>query len=598
MEGVPSDGCKNVEELMNFDIYSGLCDSPSTIDQMIASFALSPLQSMPTSQEPFDEFNGIEQNNVDFPTLDVSSYHGGNSMMFQPMNIEFDIPTDSVNGDDSCAKRCNNAFQQKMLHTEKCVIARQLAPTLAEKMLRVLSLFIESYGGGILAQFWVPIKRGNLYVLSTCDQPYLLDQILSGYREVSRAYTFNAEAKQGYFLDVPGRVFTSKIPEWTSNAVYYNNSEYLRVQHSVKHEVRGSIALPIFEGDPLETSCCAVLEFVTTKEKANFDLEMENVFRALQAMNLRSTTPPRLYPLCFSNNQRAALAEITNVLQAVCHAHRLPLALTWIPCCYTKVEEDTACYVNDRDMQGFVHACAQNYLEEGQGIVGKALELNQPFFFSDVKNYDISEYPLVHHARKFALNAAVAIRLRSTYTGDDDYILELFLPLNMKGSTEHQLLLNNLSCTMQRICNSLRTVSDAEVVGAVGCKVGSQKGSVMNFPPVASSGRTSQHEFDEILNSIEQMPLNESGLIPLGSERDGPTEQIYPLGEQETMEIDGLNNGKNVVSVEETQITGKKGTRKTLEREFGKLESSISFDDLKQQFGRKLEDAAENLGMS
>lgn len=65
---------------------------------MIASFALSPLQSMPTSQEPFDEFNGIEQNNVDFPMLDVSSYHGGNSMMFQPMNIEFDIPTDSVNG--------------------------------------------------------------------------------------------------------------------------------------------------------------------------------------------------------------------------------------------------------------------------------------------------------------------------------------------------------------------------------------------------------------------------------------------------------------------------------------------------------------------
>lgn len=188
-----------------------------------------------------------------------------------------------------------------MLDTEKCVIARRLAPTLAEKMLRVLSLFKESYGGSILAQFWVPIKRGNLYVLSTCDQPYLLDQILSGYREVSRAYTFNAEAKPGYFLDVPGRVFTSKIPEWTSNVVYYNNSEYLRVLHSVKHEVRGSIALPIFEGDPLEASCCAVLEFVTTKEKANFDLEMENVFRALQAMNLRSTTPPRLYPQAVCN---------------------------------------------------------------------------------------------------------------------------------------------------------------------------------------------------------------------------------------------------------------------------------------------------------
>jgi hypothetical protein len=78
----------------------------------------------------------------------------------------------------------------------------------------------------------------------------------------------------------------------------------------------------------------------------------------------------------------------------------------------------------------------------------------------DVNNYDISEYPLVHHARKFGLNAAVSIRLRSTYTGDDDYILELFLLVNMKGSAEQQLLLTNLLGTMQRICNSLRKLSD------------------------------------------------------------------------------------------------------------------------------------------
>jgi hypothetical protein len=78
----------------------------------------------------------------------------------------------------------------------------------------------------------------------------------------------------------------------------------------------------------------------------------------------------------------------------------------------------------------------------------------------DVNNYDISEYPLVHHARKFGLNAAVSIRLRSTYTGDDDYILELFLPVNMRGSAEQQLLLTNLSGTMQRICKSLRKLSD------------------------------------------------------------------------------------------------------------------------------------------
>lgn len=112
-------------------------------------------------------------------------------------------------------------------------------------------------------------------------------------------------------------------------------------------------------------------------------------------------------------------------------------------------------------MQSFVHACAEHYLEKGQGIVGKAIQSNHPFFDPDVKEYHVSEYPLVHHARKFGLSAAIAIRLRSTYTCDDDYILELFLPVDMKGSAEQQLLLSKISISMQRLCKSLRTVSDA-----------------------------------------------------------------------------------------------------------------------------------------
>ena len=204
----------------------------------------------------------------------------------------------------------------------------------------------------------------------------------------------------------------------------------------------------------------------------------------------------------------------------MCHAHRLPLALTWIPCYYTEGTDDemtrvrvregntnsnekcilcieeTACYVNDRTMEGFVYACLEHHLEEGQGIAGKALQSNHPFFYADVKNYDISEYPLVHHARKFGLNAAVSIRLRSTYTGEDDYILELFLPVNMKGSAEQQLLLNNLSGTMQRICKSLRTVSDAEN---------------QNFPLMAMPGENSQlTSSDNDVNSTEKMLLEVS----------------------------------------------------------------------------------------
>lgn len=243
------------------------------------------------------------------------------------------------------------------------------------------------------------------------------------------------------------------------------------------------------------------------------------------------------------------MAEIIDVLRAVCHAHRLPLALTWIPCCYTKEAgsenmrlrvrgggrssneksilciEETACYVNDRVMHNFVRSCAEHHLEEGQGLAGKALQSNLPFFFPDVKTYDICEYPLVHHARKFGLNAAVAIRLRSTYTGDDDYILEFFLPVNMKGASEQQLLLNSLAGTMQRICKSLRTVSESELVGAGCSNSGFQTGSFSNFPTI-STGNSQMTLPDSDMNSIKGMTMNLCDQNNEGIEADSSHEQV------------------------------------------------------------------------
>ncbi|KAG1331276.1 Protein NLP2 [Cocos nucifera] len=352
--------------------------------------------------------------------------------------------------------------------------------SLPERMLRALSLFKESLCGGILAQVWMPIKQ--------------------------------AKEAPGLFPGLPGRVIISGMPEWTSNVAYYDRFEYLRVDHAISHDVHGSIAVPVF--DPSKALCCAVLEIVTTREKPDFDMEIDSVSQALEAVNLR-TTKARTHQQNLTKSQKSAFTEILDVLRALSLAHKLPLALTWIPFSYgcgsmdECMEDDVqiqsslkkrtmlriqemACYVNDKRMQGFLHACGQHYLEKGQGIAGKALQSNHPFFSPNVKDYNIREYPLVHHARKCGLCAAVAIRLRSTYTGNDDYILEFFLPVSCRGDEEQQLLLNNLSSTMQRICKSLRTVSDAEIFGADITRVGINRGEGIGSSSTDFSAKFSQ----------------------------------------------------------------------------------------------------------
>ena len=179
----------------------------------------------------------------------------------------------------------------------------------------------------------------------------------------------------------------------------------------------------------------------------------------------------------------SVLDEILEVVTAVCETHKLPLAQTWIPCRHSNLPVDEnsskksykilnkntgrtclsiqhmAYYVTDSHLLGYRAACSEYHLEVGQGVPGKAFSSNQPYFSSDVKSFNIMEYPLVHYARMFGLNAVVGVHLQSTYTGNDDYVIEFYLPVTCNDRSEHQQLLNDLFVTMHLVCKTLRIVT-------------------------------------------------------------------------------------------------------------------------------------------
>ncbi|GJN27171.1 hypothetical protein PR202_gb15168 [Eleusine coracana subsp. coracana] len=265
---------------------------------------------------------------------------------------------------------------------------------------------------------------------------------------------------------------------------------------------------------------------------------------SITAVNLL-TTIDRSSQKIYSENQKSAFTEILDVLRAICHAHMLPLALTWVPTsngidkghgigknigldsesgkAILRIHE-SACYVNDAKMQGFLHACAERHLEKGQGIAGRALKSNLPFFSPDIREYTIEDYPLAHHARKFSLHAAVAIRLRSTYTGSDDYILEFFLPVNCKGSGEQQMLLNNLSSTMQRICKSLRTVSEAEVDNVSACSAAIYNNTNECLLPNSNSDSSSHDD-----QPVTESALQDLSLVDTRGDMEHEQAQTSPM---------------------------------------------------------------------
>lgn len=143
---------------------------------------------------------------------------------------------------------------------------------------------------GSLIQLWVPVDRGGKRVLTTKEQPFSHDpmcQRLAHYREISVNYQFSAEQEDSNsnskdLVGLPGRVFLGQVPEWTPDVRFFKNEEYPRVQHAQDCDVRGTLAIPVFEqGSKI---CLGVIEVVMTTQMVKLSPELDSICRALQVL--------------------------------------------------------------------------------------------------------------------------------------------------------------------------------------------------------------------------------------------------------------------------------------------------------------------------
>ncbi|KAD3641705.1 hypothetical protein E3N88_30929 [Mikania micrantha] len=321
-----------------------------------------------------------------------------------------------------------------------------------------------------LVQFWSRSNSGAYNLLKVVD-PFGLgihNPGLLNYRSESKRHCFHVdeECKEEDLIPIV-RVFRRRLPEWTCDLKNYRLKKHPLQDCAIRWNLQGYLVLPVF--DSITMLCVGVLELITSSKHLDYHYEVQEVHRTLKEANL---TSPQAFDCPFSVNYKNIqheLDDIFNFLKDVCDTHKLPLAQTWTvssrSSCYVATERNmeracnsfnTRCigkvcmsttglpfYVKDLRFWHFREACRKHHLLKSKGVVGRALSSHGSCLCFDVAKLGEDEYSLVHNARMSGLTSCYAVYLHSN-EHDEGYILEFFLPINMKEDKDLQNLLQKM----------------------------------------------------------------------------------------------------------------------------------------------------------
>ncbi|KAL8201195.1 hypothetical protein R6Q57_012534 [Mikania cordata] len=498
----------------------------------------------------------------------------------------------------------------------------------------------------VFVQFWWPREVGKRQPLTTLYQPFglgVIDERLWLYRQDSeRHFIVVDEDNEEDYRSPAARVFRLGLPEWTSDIDSYSPQHFPQQECAISCNLHGYLGLPVF--DSSTRLCVGVLELLTSARYTSYAYEVQQIHDALEV----SIFPPNLMIyliLSYVPNERRRkdFSKIHTILKTLSDIHTFPLAQTWAVsqhCCFVSHERaivkscssfDTRCigkvcmsrnalpfHIQDMRKWPFFKASREQHLDRSCGLVGRALLSRGSSFCGDVTKLSEEEYPLVHNARMHKLTSCFAIFLHSV-EADDDYVLEFFLPPDIKESRHVLNLIQTLKQNIQiasgfelgdssyiqvveppmevgvplhinpdtiQISSPKTTVNNIFVMGASGAvsmvenAATTESASVTNQRP---SKQKYPDKFTDIISDTKN--LNRDDVTRHGFNVLGTTKNdnmiSYP-------NVSGQKTSNNVIDAGEQSNRLKQGIKRKID--------SLRMETVEKHVARSIDQAANNLG--